>query len=389
MNRMESKEKSDLITFTQSLIREHSTSSCERGVVEKVVQEMHALNYDQVWVDANGSAVGVIAGGQPGPILLLDAHCDVVDAIPSDWSHDPFAAEIVGDVMFGRGTADTKGNLAAMVYAAASVDRSTLAGKVVVSATVDEELVEGPTLKTVMDTVHPDFVVIGEATDFNLNRGGRGRAELVIETIGRSAHSSSPQVGLCAVHEMIKVIHAMEEVEVEFNSLLGPGFMVLTDIISEPYPAHSVIANRCRVTYDRRLLVGETMASVISRLDQLPDLKGVNYSTKVLFTEHQTYTGATLSGWKFYPAWVFEENHPFVEAVLKGLHSAGMQPGVGAYRFCTNAAYSAGTAEIPTVGFGLGKESDAHTVDEHIRLADLEQAERGYRGIIEAILGKN
>ena len=355
-------------------------------MVEKIVQEMHTLNYDQVWVDENGSAVGVIVGSQPGPTLLLDAHCDVVDAIPSDWSHDPFAAEIVGDVMYGRGTADTKGNLAAMMYAAASVDRSKLAGKVAVSATVDEELMEGPTLKTVMDTVHPDFVVIGEATDFSLNRGGRGRAELVIETIGRSAHSSSPQVGLCAIHEMIKVIQAVEEVEVEFDPLLGPGFMVLTDIISEPYPAHSVIANRCRVTYDRRLLVGETMDSVVSRLDQLPELKGVNYSTKVLFAEHQTYTGSTLSGYKFYPAWKFEENHPFVQGVLSGLLSAGLQPKIGAYRFCTNAAYSAGTAGIPTVGFGLGKESDAHTVDERIHLVDLERAERGYKGIIESIL---
>ncbi len=381
-------EKSDLITFTLSLIRERSTSSCERGVVEKVVQEMRSLNYDQVWVDVNGSAVGIIEGRQPGPTLLLDAHCDVVDAIPSDWSHDPFAAQIVGDRLFGRGAADTKGNLAAMLYAAASVDRSRLAGKVVVSATVDEELMEGPTLKTVMDTVHPDYVVIGEATDFNLNRGGRGRAELVIETIGRSAHSSSPQVGLCAIHEMIKVIRAVEEVEVEFDPLLGPGFMVLTDIISEPYPGHSVIANRCRVTYDRRLLVGETMDSVVSRIHQLPELKNVAYSTKVLFAEHQTYTGATLSGWKFYPAWKFEENHPFVQGALSGLRSAGLQPKVSAYRFCTNAAYSAGTAGIPTVGFGLGKESDAHTVDEHIHLADLDQAQQGYQGIIESILGQ-
>jgi putative selenium metabolism hydrolase len=379
-------EKSNLITFTQSLIRQRSTSSCEQGVVEKVMQEMHALNYDQVWADVNGSAVGIIEGRQPGPTLLLDAHCDVVDAIPSDWSHDPFAAQIVGDIMYGRGTADTKGNLAAMLYAAASVDRSKLTGKVAVSATVDEELMEGPTLKTVMDTVHPDFVVIGEATDFNLNRGGRGRAELVIETIGRSAHSSSPQVGLCAIHEMIKVIRAMEEVEVEFDALLGPGFMVLTDIISEPYPGHSVIANRCRVSYDRRLLVGETMDSVVSRIHQLPELKGVEYSTKVLFAEHQTYNGAILSGWKFYPAWKLEENHPFVQGALSGLHSAGLLPEVGAYRFCTNAAYSAGTAGVPTVGFGLGKESDAHTVNECIHLADLEQAERGYKGIIESIL---
>jgi putative selenium metabolism hydrolase len=379
-------ENSDLIAFTQSLIRQRSTSSREQEVVEIIVQEMNSLVYDKVWVDENGSAVGEITGARPGPTLLLDAHCDVVNAIPSDWSHDPYAAEIVGNVMYGRGTADTKGNLAAMIFAAARMNRSTLAGTVAVSATVDEELMEGPALKTVIDMVQPDFVVIGEATDFNLNRGGRGRAELVIETVGLSAHSSSPQVGLCAIHEMIKVIKAVEDIDVESDPLLGPGFMVLTDIISEPYPGHSVIANRCRATYDRRLLVGETMDSVVSRLDHLPELKDTQYSTKVLFTEHETYTGAVLRGWKFYPAWKFEENHPFVKGALSGLRSAGLQPKIEAFRFCTNAAYSAGTAGIPTVGFGLGKESDAHTVDEHIRVADLEQAERGYKGIIESIL---
>ena len=58
---------------------------------------------------------------------------------------------------------------------------------------------------------------------------------------------------------------------------------------------------------------------------------------------------------------------------------------MGAYRFCTNAAYTAGIAGIPTVGFGPGHEEDAHVIDERVAVATLRSAQQGYRGIIEAI----
>jgi acetylornithine deacetylase/succinyl-diaminopimelate desuccinylase-like protein len=75
-----------------------------------------------------------------------------------------------------------------------------------------------------------------------------------------------------------------------------------------------------------------------------------------------------------------------VQSALYGLRAAGLDPSIGAYRFCTNAAYSAGTANDPTVGFGLGTEEDAHTVEEHIHLKDLENAALDYIGIIKAVL---
>ena len=83
-----------LITFAQELIRERSMSGEEQAVVTKVAAEMKALGFDQVWVDEYGSVVGVIEGKKPGKTLLLDGHCDIVDARAEDWTHDPFAAVI-------------------------------------------------------------------------------------------------------------------------------------------------------------------------------------------------------------------------------------------------------------------------------------------------------
>ena len=69
-----------------------------------------------------------------------------------------------------------------------------------------------------------------------------------------------------------------------------------------------------------------------------------------------------------------------------GLKQAGLDPEISAYRFCTNAAYSAGIAKIPTIGFGPGSEGSAHIVDEFISLNDLKKAAVGYQRMIESIL---
>jgi putative selenium metabolism hydrolase len=376
-----------LIDFTQRLVSQPSLSGEEQGVVQIVTDEMGSLGFDKVWVDENGSAIGIMEGTQPGKILLFDAHCDTVGIAPgSIWTRDPFGGEIVDGYLYGRGCADMKGALAAMVHAAASMDKSKLSGRVVVSASVMEEVFEGGALKTVMDQVNPDYVVIGESSNLNLVHGGRGRAEIHLETIGKPAHSSSPQLGVNAVHLMMKVIAAVDQIELGEHPRLGPAILALTDIISEPYPGYSVIPSRCKATYDRRLLPDETMEDVLSAITFLPELKSIPLNVIVAQGEHKGYTGSTLRGTKFFPAWELDPNHPLVECGLKGLRTSGLDPQLSSYRFCTNAAYSIGLAGVPTIGFGPGMEADAHVVDERLSLDAIEKAARGYHGIMEAVL---
>jgi putative selenium metabolism hydrolase len=377
-----------MIEFAQAMIQRPSLSGQEGDVARRVVEEMRGLGFDQVTVDENGSVVGVIEGAAPGKTLLLDAHIDTVGVAEGvAWQRDPFGAQIVEQTIVGRGAADMKGALAAMVYAAASADRSRLHGKIAVSATTMEEVLEGVTLGTVMKALAPDFVVIGEATDLNLNRGGRGRAEVHLATIGRPAHSSSPHLGHNAVLDMMKVIAAIETLSLPSDALMGPAILALTDIISDPYPGYSVIPSLCKVTYDRRLLPGETPEGVLETIRALPTLYGIKLEVTIAVGEHLAYTGKTLYSPKFFPAWAFPENDWYVQHALAGLHQVGLQPRISAYRFCTNGAYSAGIAGVPTVGFGPATEGDAHVVDERLRLDDLFAAARGYYGIIHSVLG--
>lgn len=376
-----------LVLFTQDLVRLPSLSGEERAVADRVQAEMQALGFDRVWMDPYGSVVGVIEGARPGKTILLDAHVDTVGISPgAPWQHDPFGAEIEEGAIYGRGVADMKGALAAMVYAAAALDRRQLAGRVVVSASTLEEVLEGVALHAVMDATSPDFVVIGESTDLNLSRGGRGRAEVHLTTVGRPSHSSAPQQGRNAVLDMMRVIAAVEQIALPSDAIMGPAIFALTDIISAPFPGHSVIPSICKVTYDRRLLPGESAAAVLSAITTNSALADIQLQAEIGVGEYAAFTGAALRCEKFFPAWLLPEADAFVGTALAALHAAGIAARPSAYRFCTNAAYSAGTAGVPTIGFGPATEADAHIIDERLRIDDLLAAARGYGAIMAAMV---
>ncbi|RME60031.1 MAG: M20/M25/M40 family metallo-hydrolase, partial [Caldilineae bacterium] len=319
--------------------------------------------------------------------LVFDAHTDTVGISPgAPWELDPFSGEVMAGALHGRGSADMKGALAAMVHGVAKLDRSRLRGKAVVSASVMEEVLEGVALEKVIEQTGADFVVIGEATELNLARGGRGRAEVHLETVGQPTHSSAPHLGRNAVLDMMRVIAAVEALALPSHPLMGPALFGLTDIISDPYPGHSVIPSICRVTYDRRTLPGESAEDVLAPIIGHPDLADIQLHASIGVGAYTSFTGQTFVKEKFFPAWILPEEDPFVQTTLAALHRVGVPATSGAYRFCTNAAYSAGEAGIPTIGFGPGAESDAHRINEKLRLDELIAATKGYRAITEAVL---
>ena len=85
-------------------------------------------------------------------------------------------------------------------------------------------------------------------------------------------------------------------------------------------------ASRCRASYDRRLLPGETHEGVLAAILGLPVPPSIKFQAVIAEGEHSSYTGRVLRQQKFFPAWVFAEEHPFVQSALKGLRAAGLEP---------------------------------------------------------------
>ena len=109
-------DRGDLVGFAQALVRLPSLSCQEEGVAKRTEREMKALGYEEVFLDPYGNVIGILEGGEPGPTLLFDAHTDTVDVTGGvPWEKDPFSGEVAEGFLYGRGSADMKGALAAMV----------------------------------------------------------------------------------------------------------------------------------------------------------------------------------------------------------------------------------------------------------------------------------
>lgn len=385
-----------LIRFCQDLIRIPSLSGEEKGVAHRIAQEMEGLGYDKVEFDRYGNVIGTVILGKGGRKILFEGHMDHVGVSDmSKWTMDPYGAQIKDGKIYGRGATDMKGNLSAMVLAAAFIKEDLageLDGEITVAGCVHEECFEGVASEEIAKISKPDCVVIGEPSGLTLKRGQRGRAEVVLETYGKNAHSSNPSVGINAIKKMTKALLAIEKGFMpKRHPVLGEGILEVTDIISYPYPGASVVPDRCRCTFDRRLLEGEGKDEVLKQVKELlldveredPQFR---YKVSLAVGEDKCYTGEPIIAERFAPGWIFPEDHPFVVAAFEGLRSVGQNPQISHYYFCTNGSYYAGKANIPTVGFGGSLETLAHVDDEYIEIGHLQKACEGYFGIARGAL---
>ena len=393
---LDDKRVDALVAHCREMIRIYSVTGSEKDIAEYLRDYMLCNGFDEAWINSYGSVIGKIKGTGGGRSVLLDGHIDTVTVADlSRWTHDPFAAEIDDTRIYGRGAADMKGALSAMVAAAGWLSQDKRpAGDVYVTGTNVEETAEGCTLLHILKELRPDLVIIGEATQLNLNIGQRGRGEIVVRTIGKPAHSSNPEVGINAVYKMMHLLSAIRALPVQQHELLGKGIIELTDIVSTPYPGASVVPESCTATFDRRLLTGETEKSVLNQIQTLinelqADDRQFKAEAWISGEEIEFYTGAGVHHTRFAPAWCLdrEKNAGLIDAALEALQGAGLSPKVSSYQFCTNGSASAGILGIPTIGFGPCAESQAHVVDEYIEIEQLKKAAEGYYALIGKLCG--
>lgn len=392
---MEKEREEQVISLCQKLIQQKSYSGEESGVVGVLSENMKQMGFDEVTVDKYGNIIGCIKGNRPGKKVLFDGHIDTVPVTEeAEWLYPPFAAEIHDGKIYGRGTSDMKGAVAAMTCAASNYAKDTgkdFAGEIYVAGVVHEECFEGVAAREISKNVRPDYVVIGEASQLNLKIGQRGRAEIVIETFGKPCHSANPEKGINAVYKMAKVIGAIRTLVPTHHPVLGDGILELTDIKSAPYPGASVVPEYCRATYDRRLLVGETKESVLEPINGLleklmaedPELK-VKASYAV--GRERCHTGKEIEGERFFPGWLYDKDDDFVQDVYTKLTDKGFTPEITQYNFCTNGSHYAGEAKIKTFGLGPSRENLAHTLNEYVEIEQLTKVTECYYGVMEALL---
>jgi acetylornithine deacetylase ArgE len=295
--------------------------------------------------------------------LMLEAHQDTV---PVDgMTVAPFGARIEAGKLYGRGACDVKGGMTAMLTCFARLVKERPAGccNVVMACAVDEEHTMLGVRELARRGPRADFAVVAEPTKLNIVHAHKGIARWYLATPGRSCHSSTPEQGVNAVYRMGRVLTAIDEYAEALRTsktdpLLGPPTVSVGMIAGGT--SVNTVPDRCRIEVDRRLIPGEEPAATAQ--DLLAHLRG-----RVDFPVELAPMGIEMPALS--PAGS-EELQRLLGAAIdaeRGAHQVHAVP------YGTDAATLA-AAGIPSVIFGPGDIAQAHTKDEWIALAEVEQA---------------
>lgn len=395
MFRLTEHDKTELVEFLQDIVRTPSLSGQEDRVATRIAAAMRRAGLREVFTDRIGNVVGRTGQRKP-PVLVYNGHMDTVGVSDrAAWVHDPFGADIVQGVLYGRGACDMKGALAAMIWGAKLLHYNgmlaRLNGELVLAAMVQEEPCEGLAMKVLVEEegLRPDWVVLCEPSNLQLSRGHRGRVELEVVTHGRSCHASRPDRGDNAVYSAARLIFNLEILSEQLghDAFLGPGSLAVTHVESRAGSRNAIPDYACFVI-DRRLTLGETEAKALAEVQNIIARERVRAEVRVTEYGQASYTGYQVRQHNYFPAWALEEEHPLVQAAIHTVkRTLGYRPTIGQWGFSTDGVYTMGVAGIPTIGFGPGEEKHAHTADEQIRLADVFKAASVYAQLAVELLG--
>jgi acetylornithine deacetylase len=317
----------------------------------------------------------VTVPGRPGgPHILFEAHTDTVS--PSHGQPDPFTPRLEADRLYGRGSCDDKASVAAMLLALASVlpiqnRRATVS----VGFTMGEEFGHVGVKHLIASGLRCHAAVVGEPTGLDVVTAHKGILRWRMVTVGRAAHSSNPERGRNAILGMAAAVQALEEKLIprlrrRRHPLLGSPTLSVGRI--EGGLQVNVVPDRCTVEVDRRLLPGETWASVQDELEAVvAPLRAADPDLQFFIEEPFQHLGSLET----------PEDAPIVQMAREAVRRIDGKHPIRGVAFGTDAAVLSAVG-IPSVVLGPGDIAQAHTSDEHVEIQQVVKAAAIYREIM-------
>ena len=414
--------RTDMCRFLREMISHPSESCEEKEVVMCIKAEMEKLGFDKVEVDGLGNIIGWMGEGEK--IIAIDSHIDTVGVGNRDnWTCDPYQGWEDDAVIYGRGSSDQEGGMAAAVYGARIMKDLNLIPsgfRIMVVGSVQEEDCDGMCWQYLVNRFFPDrgirteqveFVISTEPTDGGIYRGHRGRMEIRVDVKGISCHGSAPERGDNAIYKMADILRDVralnengageaEEIKGLIKMLdprynpdhwedarfLGRGTCTVSQIFYTS-PSRCAVADSCAISIDRRMTAGETWDSCLQEIRDLPSVKkyGEDVKVSMYMYDRPSWTGEVYETECYFPTWINRESAAHVQALidahkalfgLERMGHADPDPGRDAmhlrmgrpltdkWTFSTNGVAIQGRYGIPCVGFGPGAESQAHAPNE-------------------------
>jgi len=376
---LEGVDPEQVISLTQRLVRSRSVNDPAHGGTEAeaamlVADEMRRFGWEPIIEEVRPGRPNVIAvleGSAPGPHLIFEGHTDVVsEGDPATWRFDPFSGELVDGRILGRGAADMKAGVAAMLHAAHALERSgQLRGRLTVAALVDEEeLMLG--VKDFVARGHADgaagaIVLEPEALEVCLVSKGAIRAEFRFQ--GTIAHGAMPRKGANAINALGAFLASVAELEYALGAahgvhpLLGELYLTPTVVRAGERVQLNVLPSDAVVDLDIRTIPSVAHEELIAELARRAQAIAERYRTPVSYEIIDDR-----------PAIELAPTHPIAQATIDA-HAAvtGSPARLGGVPGTTDGTILARDAGVPVVVYGPGGKWIAHQANEYVEAAEV------------------
>jgi acetylornithine deacetylase len=352
-----------LIDFAQELLEE-SGARCRRSY------------------DASGKKANLFAtiGPKIDGGYVLSGHTDVVPVDGQEWSSDPFAPEVRGDKLYGRGACDMKGFVGVALSLAPEAAKAKLKRPIHFAFSYDEEVgctgVRGLIDDLVEAKIKPALAIVGEPTLMKVVGAHKGGTAVKTHCHGLEGHSSAPHKGASAVMMAGEFIAALSQIGVELQEDQDPRFdppytTTQANVISGG-TALNILAKDARIVWECRTLPGRDPAKVVERAKEIAEKQILpKYRRGAPSASFETTMTST------YPGLALDPDSPAV-ALARELSGANA---VETVAYGTEAGHFA-SAGIPAVICGPGSIEQAHKPDEFCALSELEACEAFLRKVI-------
>lgn len=287
------------------------------------------------------------------PKILINVHLDTVPASPF-WKKEPFKLKKNNGKLYGLGTTDIKGGVAAILSAISKVEPKNM----LLLFSSDEEQGNSNCIKTFLKSKFAKNIkygIVTEPTNLHVLTSHRGNYSYEFTFTGKSVHAALPEKGVNAIELASQFIMELNKYKKTTSSIINVG------IINGGVKSN-VVPDKCVLKVNIRPLPNQSSSYILTKMKKL--LKKIRISAKIKIT----YNGSALK---------IKEKLPVVDMLV----NSGAKKSRGTVNYGTEAPLFT-MGGIPSVVFGPGDIRQAHIADEFIRIKELEKAEKIYKNLL-------
>lgn len=382
--------RENIVATAKDLVSIESTSGLELQVMTFVQQWLDERGISYVVTANDPNRPNVIATvGDPasGPVIAMNGHLDTVPVSDaSSWKSDPFVGTLSedGSRLYGRGASDMKSSVAVMMTMLELFRDASLTGALQAHIVSDEEIGARYGTLHVLDEIEkgnlprPDYVFIGEGSEFKVRNAERGGLAVDVKFYGRASHTAAARVtGINAIAKAAKGVLALEKHLEQFHPAVG--HPVISVNMIQGGVAHNVVPGECTISIDRRLIPGENKESAVADIRAALDEVAAtdpDFRYELIIDPDGSYIDPNIT----------PEDSPLVRAFQQSVRAVtGKEPEF----FVQWAGMTDGRFyrqhNIDTVGMGPRGEG-AHGANESIAIDDLVLEGKIYAQTIATLL---